>query len=324
MKDISSVLIRSFFALVICHYTLLAQTKVTTVEIPGARSVHITGINNSGDVTGYYCQDDNCRGFVRGSSGTITTFQGIPNAINDAGTIVGHIQNKGGFIRDKEGIVIVFNAFEDPTYNYTWVMAINNRGEVAGYQVRIFGDVCRLFIRDRKGILTNIVLPEGLIPSGINGRGDLTGYNSPYFFARNGYLIERNGTVTMFSVPEFDATLVGTVRARPTAMNNSGDIAGYYSDPNSKSLRGFLRDKEGTFTKFDGIPVAMNERGDVAGYDLSGASFIRDANSGVISIFSCPGLPTSINTGYGEYGMQSISMNNRGDVAGGNVICSPR
>lgn len=304
---------------------LNAQTNITLIEIPGAVSVHITGINNGGDVTGFFCDDDYCsltHGFLRESNGAIATFEGVPNAINDAGTVVGHFEGEGGFIRSKQGAVTTFNVPYDPNYKFTWAMAINNREEVAGYHVIFGGDVCRLFTRDRRGSLSEILLPQGMIPSGINARGDLTGYNSPYFWERYGYLIERNGDVTMFSVPGFDTSTVGKIAARPTAINNKREVAGYFREAGSGLLRGFLRDSHGTFATFGGIPVAMNERGDVVGYDLLGNLFVRDASSGILVDFPCPGLPTSDNTGYGMHGLQSISMNDRGDVAGGNVICS--
>jgi hypothetical protein len=294
------------------------QAQTATVDLPGAT---ILAINNSGAVTGYYCEQDpqscgpwssNSRGFLRESNGTITTFDGTPRAINDAGTVAGYLHGAqvfGGFIRNKQGVVTVFDAgvpfFTDCG---TYFMALNNREELAGYYSACYapGIVHTIVVmRAKNGLITKFEVPADMIPTAINARGDLTAYFQGTEI--RGYLVDRSGDVTLLVPRTPSEPLV----SYPVAINNSGDVAGYFQPSSGPQFEGFLRDRDGTFTLFDGKPIAMNERGDIVGLDLSGGFFIRDASRGTISTLNCP-APTI------------TSMNDRGDVAGGNVICTTR
>ncbi len=291
--------------------------QVTTVDLPGAM---ILAMNNRGDVTGYYCDQgmqpcgptsSNARGFVRESNGTIATFQGTPRAINDAGTVAGSFQGpqvSGGFIRTRHGVITTFD-FGVPFVNDcgTSFMAINSREEVAGfYSACSAVGIVHTFVavRSKNGYVTKFEIPGDMIPTAINGHGDLVAYFQGS--DTRGFLVTRRGTVTLLLPGPPGQPLLSF----PVAINNSGDVAGYFGGSDGRR-HGFIRDKEGTYTIFNGQPAAMNERGDVVGSDLAGGSFFRDARSGAISTITCQGVVIT-------------TMNDRGDVAGGNAICEIR
>lgn len=84
-------------------FTAGAQ-MITTFDAPAAtRGTFALGINPAGRLTGYYCDDTTCHGFVRNARGGITTFEvsgdansTYPYSINPAGAITGHWTDAGG------------------------------------------------------------------------------------------------------------------------------------------------------------------------------------------------------------------------------------
>lgn len=73
----------------------------TSINVPGAVSTWATGINDQGEVVGYYSDGTHTYGFLE-SGGTYTSFN-VPgatdteaNGINDAGEIVGTFDNANG------------------------------------------------------------------------------------------------------------------------------------------------------------------------------------------------------------------------------------
>lgn len=292
--------------------------SIETVSLPGAK---IAAMNNSGDVTGTYCDQDcyHRRGFLQQSSGAIETFDGEPRAINDAGTVAGLIPciTSGfswcGFLRSNRGIVTTFGVTVSDGRQYgTFAMTMNNREEIAGFYSDCYGcDAPNVFvaIRSRNGTVKSFQIPFRMVPTGINARGSLIGYLQ-LCCDEHGFLVDRKGAVTETIPPQS----AGPVFGYPVAINNSGEIAGYFQPTEPGPLKGFLRDRKGTYTVFDGRPIVMNERGDIVGSDNTGGFFLRDAARGTISPVTCPvPFPDTIS-----------AMNNRGDVAGGNVVCSTR
>jgi hypothetical protein len=317
MKRITTLII------VCCLWLLVAASPCfakkdrsfyTVFDIPGSTYTQPTSINNGGDVAGSFCPTgDNCnsgltgRGFVREFGGNITTFDGIPTSINDAGAVVGYLSDSSGqhccFLRDQKGNVTVFDVPQllppDPSRGY--VAAINNQGEVAGYIrpcMRI-GAPCEDypgFVRDRKGNITVFVIPKGLVAEDINARGDITGHTVEEFGGEQGVVRYRDGDITIFEVP---GTGGPREHAHAVSINNGGDIAGYFLDDlGDRRYHGFIRDRDGTFTVFD-VPsptsiARMNEKGDIVG-----SGFLRD-HKGNITLFDGEG----------------VSINNRDDVTG--------
>ena len=294
---------------------LLAQS-FAVIDIPNAYGTWPISINARGDVTGYYCPNPGClgpsRGFLYEANGYITVFDGIPTGINDAGVVTGYGYQGHNFLRDQAGNVTIFDV---PPPNplspaSSFPMTIDNRGDVAGYLVPCPGcDTYQAFVRTRSGAITTFVVPKGLVATGINARGGITGNTAPYYIPEDGFVRDRKGNITVFSVSDGPGP-----RAHCVSINNRGDVAGYFYDSSTFRLRGFLREFDGTVSVFDPAPntdtksASINERGDVAG-DLSGPTgprnFVRD-QSGNVTVFDVPNSFTA----------HVAAISNSGDVTG--------
>jgi hypothetical protein len=302
--------------------SVVAQSYIV-IDVPGAGSTQLIGINNAGDVVGHFCptvpdcSDDSRRSFVRESNGNLTTFDGLATSINDAGTVTGYVYGAGPhlFVRSLNGNTSWFDI--DPPYPpmpaYGVVTAIDNRGDVAGYIGACpMCDKWPGFIRDRKGTITTFFVPRGLIPTAINARGDITGHTASYYMSEDGFVRSREGEITMFDVVEDRSP---GPRAYAVSINNAGDIAGHFYDPTYGVSRGFVRQSDGNITIFDAAPssssttcASINERGDIAGdfYDVTGPhNFLRNQH-GDVTVFDVPNA----------FVARVAGVNNRGEVAG--------
>jgi hypothetical protein len=110
---------------------------------------------------------------------------------------------------------------------------------------------------------------------------------------------------TVFDVP-------GATKTYPVAINNSGEIAGYYNNPYNGG--GFVREPDGTITVFEGIPAGMNDAGTIVGNYLDNIHcFVRD-KKGNVTAFDVPQIDT--------WRIPYVSaINNRNEVAGYKPIC---
>jgi hypothetical protein len=110
----------------------------------------------------------------------------------------------------------------------------------------------------------------------------------------------------------------------PRAINNNGQIAGYYSPAPGEPTRGFLRSPEGVFqsiqapiatggdTRFHGI----NDLGEIAGTagpEATRRAFIRSADGQFLDLTSNP-----------EASMIAYGINNSGFVVGSNKLLTAR
>jgi hypothetical protein len=289
------------------------NSSYTVFDVPGATSTYPVSINNGGDIAGWFCSTS-CGGFVRELNGKITTFDGTPTGINDAGAVVGYTSGDDGyihpFLRDPKGNIMIFDVPQPspPAFPLGIAVGINNKGDIAGYIIpQPLADTWEGFVRNRQGDITTFSIPLGAQPTAVNGRGDITGHTSEYYPAGDGFVRERSGNITVFDVP--DAANCSGSHAYPVSINNRGDVAGYYSFGEACTVRGFVRSRKGTFTVFDlpsvgtlvGAVASINEKGDVLG-----SNFLR-SHTGTVTTFDGP---TSCTLSRG------VSLNDRDDVAG--------
>jgi hypothetical protein len=197
-----------------------------------------------------------------------------PTGINNGGQVSGFYQDASqayhGFLRDASGN---FTVIDDPDANTsagdgTFALAINDNGVVAGY----YGDKTtgkpRGFVRDQFGNFTDFdVVPggsDGVVPVSINLSGEIAGeyWGSNQIFY--GFLRDAVGNITTFSVP--DALFTHVV-----GMNDSGLILGEWSTPQNYDL-GYLRDAAGNITTFSvplpnyaNLPSGINANGKITG-----------------------------------------------------------
>ena len=189
--------------------------------------------------------------------------------------------------------------------------SINSTGEIAGsYSDANF--VSHGFIRKPDGTIIKLDVPnsDDTSAASINSAGVITGQANRQ--GAHGFLLGQHGTIIMFDVPD----AVGTA---PLSINPAGVITGQYSATNDPAIgnacisgiaaimgselsHGFVREANGTITKFDvpgagtrgpggTFPLSINPAGTITGNysDDSCVShgFVREPN-GRITTFDNP------------------------------------
>jgi uncharacterized membrane protein len=109
----------------------------STISFPGSGVTYAGGINNSGQILGFYIgASGDVHGFV--DNGGVYSSIDVPGAaqtiaqrINDSGQIVGYYVDASGThgFLDNGGI---FSAIDVPGVSYTAARGINNRGQIVG------------------------------------------------------------------------------------------------------------------------------------------------------------------------------------------------
>ena len=209
----------------------------TTFNVPGAYGGYLglgggtvaNGINNSGQVVGYYYNStaSNVQGFL--DIGGIFTTISVPGAIsttatgiNNSGQIVGNA-GSSGFL-DSGG---VFTTISAPGAIFTTVTGINDSGQIVG-------NAGSSGFLDSGGVFTTISVPGAFETTvrGINNDGQIVGYyyttSAP--FVPVGFLFSA-GNFTSFVYPGSGAD--GT---HATGINDNGVIVGYVPEPGTFAL----------------------------------------------------------------------------------------
>ena len=121
------------------YFSLNRNPILIPIDSPSARA---SGINNLDEIVGSYddATRENTYGFFRAADGTLTlgiAFPGFatqPTAINDAGYIVGFLQDANG---KKHGFVVklpdTFISYDVPDSQNTVFSGINNFGQIIGW-----------------------------------------------------------------------------------------------------------------------------------------------------------------------------------------------
>ena len=253
--------------------------EVTIINVPDSTRTVATGINELGEIVGYYWGYDGYEhGFLL-SGGSFTTFdvpgaiEIEPNGIDAQGRIVGIYSNPWahGFLYDWGNLTF----FDIPitiegAIPVTYAYGINGQGDIVGRSMEVIcGVLCwgyndHGFIRNVNGGYTFFDLGLNLtIPYGINNQGQIVGqYLSINGFS--GFLREINGAYIDLNFPGGEDT-------HPLRINDKGQIVGYYVD--SEGIHNFIYEG-GNFTLIEiDIPGAVytlargiNNQGQIVGY----------------------------------------------------------
>ena len=159
------------------HGVLYANGTWTKLDFPGAIVTWPTGINNLGQVVGWYENNTGQHGFIynRGTWVSFdfpdtTTFT-EPAGINDRGQIVG---DRGGhaIVYDHGGVTVI----DYPGAAVTAAFGINNRGQVVGEYSTTSPFGIHGFLYDN-GTFTTIDYPGAVVTAafGINDLGQIVG-----------------------------------------------------------------------------------------------------------------------------------------------------
>ena len=151
-----------------------AAYTFTQIDVPGSIVTSATGINNAGQVVGFF-QSTNDRGFLD-TGGSFTqidvpgAFDTIANGINNAGQIVGNFSNSTGThgFLDTGGSLTQIDV---PGSSATNPTGINDAGQIVGGF-----DMNHGFL-DTGGVFTQIDVPGPFVTivRGINDNGEIVG-----------------------------------------------------------------------------------------------------------------------------------------------------
>lgn len=225
----------------------VAQTYTfTTIDIPGAERTTVSGINNAGDMVGYYSAGGpNTRGFYYNAAQARFRKLDFPNSqtngaygINDGGEIVGTdvtaIQN---------GYTFLNNTFRFLNFGAAanYASGVNTQGAVAGLYLDVCCDAHGYFFQD--GQLTTLDYPGGVSAGagGLNDSNIVVGSWTDTAAVHHGFQWDA-GTYTSIDVP-------GATNTYAFGINSTNTIAGYYID-SAGSDHGFLL-SNGSYTTVD-------------------------------------------------------------------------
>ena len=229
-----------------------ADYTFTPVNFPNTAYTQPQGINDNGDVVGYY---QNGLSFPQGfvlKNGTYTAITGRPGSIaviaygiNNSGQIVGNDGPSG----QSSAFLLSGGVYSDVAYpgcSYNVAYAISNNGKIVG--ACQLGGATIMYILSG-GVYTKLPDPgQPASPTGINNNGDVVGN----FGGSVGFLY-RGGTYTSIPGPS------GAITAQVSGINDNGQIAGYDESKVSGLLEdhGFLF-SGGSYTPLD-VPKQPGE-----------------------------------------------------------------
>ena len=246
--------------------------------------------------------------------------------INNAGQIIGDYYDSQNVSHAFLSTGVDFTLLSDPDVpgsSYYYASAINNSGQVAGDFWT--GSVYDSFIYNSNDgsydTLTGPVGTDGTIAYGISDTGQVVGYSyvavpgASNSWSDQGFIYSggANGTYTTLNDQNAGAgSNQGTV---PIAINNSGEVVGYYYNSNG-AYHGFLY-SNGGFTELDypeadaqTAPYAINNAGEVVGYFNNGSNV-----EGFIYSGGANGTWTALNVP-GASNTYAYGINNEGQVLG--------
>jgi len=195
--------------------------------VPGATATFAEGINETGQIVGFY--EDASRifhGFIY-SGGTFTTID-VPDSqetriygVNDAGQMVGTYAdqqaNTRGFLLSAGSFTLI----DYPNALYTIPSGINNHGDIVGY----WADSSNHGFLLTGGVLSSFDFPLAAETDGlsINDDGEIAGfYSETAFGPTHGYIYSR-GTFSNVDVAGASYTFLNRIK-------NSGRVIGAFLD----------------------------------------------------------------------------------------------
>ena len=285
----------------------------------GPNYTYPAAINNSGQVAGSYTvpNTDGSRAFIRNADGTLIKIQSNAKnsgsaSINNSGEVVGYA-GKSGFHRLPDGTFQMSSLFCCATS----AVAVNGAGYVAGtFFINWQRNIRAIYLMDASGKYVHFAFPHDGYPhdsvsievGGLNNSNQIAGGWTAYgngVLVQHGFLYD-SGTMTQLDVP-------GAVVTQPRAINDSGEIAGDWTD-SAGATHGFLWTAAQGFTLFDAPQAtltsitAINSSGVAVGYFSDGKAdhgFVLDTQ-GVVTLLQAPHASSTIPNG----------INARGQVTG--------
>jgi probable HAF family extracellular repeat protein len=234
----------SKFLLSVCTFSFCltsslwaASYKYAKLNVPGSTSTSPTGINNKGEVVGYYQNKKGVYGFLW-SHGKYTTIN-CPAAstgtfvygINDNGVIVGYygipFHNYG--FEYINGHCKKLATFKGST---PYPTGINNAGDIVGSYFVSTNVEHGFVLRNKKYRDISVPNSSQTIAFGINKAGDISGTYTDA--AGNHGFLRHNGSYRTINVPGSSSKTDGA------GLNDKDVVVGSYENPQKQLYQGFL------------------------------------------------------------------------------------
>lgn len=252
--------------------SVAVEYAFTTIDYPGADRTEAYGINNAGQIVGYYFDATGQHGFVKDGD-SYTAFDAGPDGtsalgISDVPQVVGFVSDHG-FLKTGD----IIESITVPSSYFTVAWGINNAGHVVGTFNDDFGT--HGFLKDG-GDIVQIDGPEALFTeaTGINDGGEIVGNT-----------ISSTGQFQAFRLSEGLMSVI-EVPGAPTVeahdINQLGEVAGSFLDGNGVA-HGFVMGDSGIsildapgaatpgFTQAKGV----NDDGHVVGWYDEGGGIVH-------------------------------------------------
>lgn len=232
-----------------------AYSFARTDEVPGAVSTTPLGINDKGQVAGYYHDAAGNHGYVEtagsfitidvpGSSAIFASGPGvdaIATAINNVGQVAGEYDTENeGYTRVRSFLYAggALTPIDVPGSSYTVAFSLNDKGQVTGSYDDTTTSKLRGFVY-ADGAFTTIDAPgDGFtFPRAINNAGEVAGSYDAARGGSHGFLRDASGAFTTIDVPgsgytvrDDDGNRVTVPATEVRSLNDKGQIIGEYAD----------------------------------------------------------------------------------------------
>jgi len=187
----------------VSHGFILDGGKYTTLDFPGAAGTTLTGINPSGELSGFYCSDPACgttgnpstnHSFVVSKKGVFTSFDppgavsSTASTVNPSGAVVGAYRDSGGVTHGYLLYHGTFTTIDFPGSVFTFAGGNNPEGDIIGIYFDT-GGVGHSFLLSN-GVFTSFDPPGATLSdaSGINPGGTIVGIYVDSANVTHGYI----------------------------------------------------------------------------------------------------------------------------------------
>ena len=296
---------------------MLIDGVYSTYDFPDSNNTYLYGLNNKGQVVGFYEGVDEVAHGLIVQDGAMTQFD-FPGAsetyifgISEIGQLAGNIADASGTIHG-----FVDDAQLDfPGATATYADHINSAGVSVGSYVDADG-IHRGYKRDANGNFTTLGYPgtpsnlEYLYVNAINDAGGIV------FRAKETDDVDRSYVILPGGEPK-ELRAPGSLSTVGRDVNAKGQVIGYYDTPDGER-RGFIAKPATMGYVFETIKVpgvdfleltSTNDRGDYAGNTRGSAEEKAVGFTLIDGVFSTYDVPDSLSIGF--YG-----LNNAGQAVG--------
>jgi len=296
-----------------------AGAKFVTFQIPGAKTVSPSYINDKGQVSGAYTDSSGEHGFLRQPDGTLVTFDvdvsgmTMPSGITATGAVTGWYEGsgqEGGFVRAPDGTITTFTV-PHAVVGISVGGTNKNGWIVGGYRRKPHArGLVQPYLRSPSGKATEFTVPGATGGAGASVVNNFQTVAGTAWISGNkdhvlGFVRSADGTSTLFGTTDLRLVIAG--------INDADTVAGWC---NLGEPVGFVRTSDGTLTTFAApngsaatFVFAINNAGTIAG----AATDSTQTHHGYLR--AADGTFTTVDP-KGSVSTELLAINNKGVVAG--------